>query len=165
MCPAGKNSISTGNDRVEDCLSDRVCGNGWRTPGEECDDGNVNDGDGCSSGCTVECGYYCSEAEPNVCTTDCGDGILAGAEVCDDAEASEGCLDDCTGDQHGWVCDNTACDVSVCEEVCGNGVRTSGEECDDGNSQDGDGCSSGCTVECGFNCSEAEPNVCTTDCK
>ena len=26
---------------------------------EKCDDGNDNDGDGCSSGCYIEEGYYC----------------------------------------------------------------------------------------------------------
>jgi cysteine-rich repeat protein len=31
------------------------CGNGVRDPGEECDDGNVVDGDGCSSDCRVTC--------------------------------------------------------------------------------------------------------------
>jgi cysteine-rich repeat protein len=32
-----------------------VCGNGVIEMGEQCDDGNTNDGDGCSSHCQVEC--------------------------------------------------------------------------------------------------------------
>jgi cysteine-rich repeat protein len=32
-----------------------VCGNGVLEAGEQCDDGNVTDGDGCSSHCQVEC--------------------------------------------------------------------------------------------------------------
>jgi cysteine-rich repeat protein len=32
-----------------------VCGNGKLEPGEECDDGNTKDGDGCSSICTNKC--------------------------------------------------------------------------------------------------------------
>lgn len=32
------------------------CGNKIVEPGEECDDGNFIDGDGCSSVCRVECG-------------------------------------------------------------------------------------------------------------
>ena len=74
------------------------------------------------------------------------DGILAGDEECDDGGAAEGCLDDCSGEQEGWVCSNTACGLSSCSEVCGDGVRTSGEGCDDGNTDDADGCSSSCTV-------------------
>jgi len=31
-----------------------VCGNGAVEPGEQCDDGNTSDGDGCSSKCTTE---------------------------------------------------------------------------------------------------------------
>ena len=31
----------------------------------ECDDGNVNDGDGCSSSCRVELGYTCVGGSPN----------------------------------------------------------------------------------------------------
>ena len=31
-----------------------ICGNGIVEPGEQCDDGNLNDGDGCSSLCLIE---------------------------------------------------------------------------------------------------------------
>ena len=37
---------------------------------KECDDENVDDFDGCTSGCKVETGYYCS-GEPSVCATRC----------------------------------------------------------------------------------------------
>jgi len=43
-----------------------TCGNGLLEPGEECDDGNVISGDGCSATCTVEAGYACS-GSPSVC--------------------------------------------------------------------------------------------------
>jgi len=36
------------------------CGNGVQETGEQCDDGNTNDGDGCSSSCTVE---FCDGTE------------------------------------------------------------------------------------------------------
>jgi len=54
--------------------------------------------------------------------------------------------------------------VSQCFESCGNGVRTVSEGCDDGNNLRNDGCSATCTIECGYSCSAAEPNVCTTTC-
>lgn len=40
------------------------CGDFLVQPGEECDDGNTNDGDGCDSTCQLE-GNYCAEVEPN----------------------------------------------------------------------------------------------------
>ncbi len=36
-----------------------ACGNGFRNSGEECDDGNKGDGDGCSATCQIESGYVC----------------------------------------------------------------------------------------------------------
>ncbi|MGH7339478.1 MAG: myxococcus cysteine-rich repeat containing protein, partial [Candidatus Rokuibacteriota bacterium] len=35
------------------------CGNGAQEPGEECDDGNAADGDGCSGACAIEPGFDC----------------------------------------------------------------------------------------------------------
>jgi cysteine-rich repeat protein len=43
-----------------------VCGDGTIDPDEECDDGDTNNGDGCSASCSVEVGYTCS-GEPSVC--------------------------------------------------------------------------------------------------
>jgi cysteine-rich repeat protein len=37
-----------------ECITDPVCGNSSVESGEECDDGNKTDGDGCSSGCMLE---------------------------------------------------------------------------------------------------------------
>ncbi len=39
-----------------------TCGDGNRTADEQCDDGDTEDGDGCSSSCTVENGYLCTDA-------------------------------------------------------------------------------------------------------
>ena len=44
-----------------------ACGNGIVEQGEECDDNNLNNNDGCSSTCTVESGYTCT-GTPSVCT-------------------------------------------------------------------------------------------------
>jgi len=37
-----------------DCGECPPCGNGEPDPGEECDDGNTEDGDGCSAECKLE---------------------------------------------------------------------------------------------------------------
>ncbi len=44
-----------------------ACGNGILDPGEQCDDGNVIAGDGCSANCTIESGFSCT-GQPSVCT-------------------------------------------------------------------------------------------------
>jgi cysteine-rich repeat protein len=47
-------------------LIETTCGDGLFDSGEECDDGNKTDGDGCSSACLVELGYSC-KFEPSTC--------------------------------------------------------------------------------------------------
>jgi|GEM_PF-6725391 len=42
------------------------CGDGL-TVKEACDDGNTADGDGCSSSCKVEVGFFCTSAQPSQC--------------------------------------------------------------------------------------------------
>lgn len=53
-----------------------VCGNGKMEAAEQCDDGNRDDGDGCSSRCRKEGG--------------CGDGVLQEDEECDDGNRIDG---------------------------------------------------------------------------
>lgn len=98
------------------------CGNGERTPGEACDDGNVEDGDGCSARCEVEPGWACWESELGVslCERTCGDGLVhAPVEECDDGDANSDTARD-------------ACRTSCRRANCGDGVLDSGEVCDDG---------------------------------
>ena len=66
---------------------------------ETCDDGNTNADDGCSLGCEIETGWTCTQVEPLSCATDCGDGIIAGDEECDDIWVSHG-VDIISGNQH-----------------------------------------------------------------
>ncbi len=40
-------------------VSQSVCGDAAVAEGEQCDDGNVLPGDGCSSECAIECGWKC----------------------------------------------------------------------------------------------------------
>src|SRR5206468_2504671 len=66
-----------------------VCGNGILESGEECDDGNLVNGDGCSCTCTKE-----PPPPPPVC----GNGILEAGEACDDGNLvnGDGCSCTCT---------------------------------------------------------------------
>jgi cysteine-rich repeat protein len=58
-----------------------ICGDGLVRGGEQCDDNNLDDGDGCSSTCTVESGYTCDVSEPSICTDD--DECALGTHDCD----------------------------------------------------------------------------------
>ena len=128
------------------------CGDGVLDPGEQCDDGNNDDGDGCSADCTFE--------------SLCGDGVLDPGEQCDDGnnDDGDGCSAACTfeplcGDgvlDPGEQCDDGNNDdgdgcSAICtfEPLCGDGILDPGEQCDDGNNDDGDGCSADCTFEVG----------------
>jgi cysteine-rich repeat protein len=98
-----------------------ACGDGEtnEAAGEACDDGNLENGDGCDASCQAE--------------SMCGDGVAGPGEECDD----------------GNTLDGDGCDANCILEACGNGVvqAGSGEECDDGNTVDGDGCSASCGLE------------------
>ncbi|MCD6355842.1 MAG: hypothetical protein J7L66_01045, partial [Anaerolineaceae bacterium] len=56
-------------------IVDPECGDGNLDPGEQCDDGNNLDGDGCSATCTIEPG--------------CGNGILESGETCEVGEGGD----------------------------------------------------------------------------
>ncbi|TFH22239.1 MAG: DUF4215 domain-containing protein, partial [Myxococcales bacterium] len=137
---------STDNDG---CAS---CGDGSVDAGEECDDANDFDGDGCLSTCKA---------------ASCGDGRLwGGVEDCDAGEANsdtraDACRSDCT------------------LPVCGDGIADSDEECDDGNEDSADSCLPGCIAPwCGDGIlreevercddgdlnNDADPEACRYDC-
>lgn len=64
-CRAGECKSKCGDGRLFDFDTPADVDN---LPDEECDDGNLRDGDGCSSTCRIEAGYSCSvqsEAQPN----------------------------------------------------------------------------------------------------
>jgi cysteine-rich repeat protein len=90
--------------------------------GEQCDDGNRVNGDGCSADCRFERSY------------DCGDGILnRETEQCDSGA-------------------NNGSGPSSCREncilpYCGDGILDFSEICDDGNKLSGDNCSALCELE------------------
>ena len=59
-----------------------ICGDGVPDPGEQCDDSNLIDDDGCDSNCT---------------TTGCGNNITTTGETCDDGNliSGDGCSSEC----------------------------------------------------------------------
>lgn len=129
------------------------CGDGTLDAGEECDDGNTSNCDGCNSVCVAE---FCGDGVPNNgVTNSCTD---ASAEACDDGNtvAGDGCESNCT--------------VTIVE--CGDGKKVQNEGCDDGNTDNCDGCNADCTriddacgdgiLECGEQC-DGGAN-CNADC-
>ncbi|HEY4160031.1 MAG TPA: SUMF1/EgtB/PvdO family nonheme iron enzyme, partial [Polyangiaceae bacterium] len=48
--------------------------------------------------------------------------------------------------------------------ACGNGLIEGTEQCDDDNTDSGDGCSSTCRFESGWDCEQGEPTVCLAIC-
>ena len=68
------------------------CGNGMlNPPAETCDDGNRTGGDGCSPDCKTETDWICpTPGSPCLYTVVCGDGLVAGAETCDDHNTEAG---------------------------------------------------------------------------
>jgi len=136
-----------------DCSSAR-CGDGKVNPlnksagataaGEQCDDGNTTNGDGCDNNCMA---------------TTCGNGVRTGSEACDDGNATngDGCDINCTASGCGngikvasEACDdgnnapNDGCSATCVVEFCGDSVKNNGEACDtNGNSQQ---CNADCTA-------------------
>ena len=91
-----------GVDTTDVC--DGEHGDGRRVGTEQCDDGNVISGDGCTASCLVEEGWRCTGGgllTRDVCRPIPGDGIVTGTEQCDDGNVVRV-----------WRC------VCVCGAVC-----------------------------------------------
>ena len=77
-------------ERVDDTL----CGNGLRDLGENCDDGDTDNGDGCDEYCQVESGFFCPVSY--LCFllsgNQCGNGYYQPqlGEGCDDGNNNNG---------------------------------------------------------------------------
>ena len=111
--------------RVDAGADEVTCGDGVQNPGEACDDGNLVDGDGCDSNCTL---------------TGCGNGVVTAGEQCDDGNHAPGgcCSPSCQFAAAGSPCDDgnlctngDACSAGVCAgaaepaPACHGAARTS----------------------------------------
>ena len=117
------------------------CQNGFVDIGEECDDGNAIDGDGCTAGCIVE---YC------------GDGVVNnnGAEDCDPGgTADECCTSGCLFVPAGTVCSGTGeqCTAPQCDGAgsCGSTNLPNGTPCTDNDE---------CTISSACQAGQCEPD-------
>ncbi len=176
----------------QDCMdSCTVCGDGYKSPAEECDDGNLVSGDGCSELCMVDSiPPPASSSGPAVC----GNGTTEIGEQCDDSNTTsgDGCSATC---QTEYYCCNASTGLCPTRTVpgscvsgiynasqltcgtscvlCGDQQVDTGEQCDNDPAPptSGDGCSATCTTEtlCGNGIIDAgevcdgEPG-CAVDC-
>jgi cysteine-rich repeat protein len=163
VCDEGLNNSDSESNACRLSCVRAGCGDGVIDAGEDCDDANRANNDGCDASCIVETGFNCI-GEPSACLAICGDGLVLGAERCDDGNAisGDGCSEVCAVET-GFKC---AGQPSDCGPLCGDGLirgdTTFVETCDDGNRTNGDGCNIVCLVENNFTC-VGEPSVCTAN--
>jgi cysteine-rich repeat protein len=157
LCPVGQ-----ALDPADPAGCIPACGDGERTGDEACDDGNNDDGDGCTADCRWEL--------PAAWAAACGVGTYGARDGCDcgcgavDPDCADDTLASCELNRCGdrldgpWVpdlSDPTTCVLNQCGDQFPGEVET----CDDGNTTPGDGCDALCQVEPGFVCT---PGTCQT---
>jgi cysteine-rich repeat protein len=99
--------------RVDIGADEASCSDGTVDPGEQCDDSNLVDCDGCDSNCTW--------------STTCGNDIVCGAEQCDDGNVVDGdcCSSGCEFEALGSDCtDGNACTI---DDACDGAGTCAGD--------------------------------------
>ncbi len=130
--PCNEDGVCDSDETETGCPSDCPppspdCGNGELDGAEECDDGNTDDGDGCSAACRTHPCYVCNNAEPTVCILDCslgascceavcGNGFIDEGETCDDQNVTDG--DGCSSDCAEEMCFSCTGQPSQCQLDC-----------------------------------------------
>ena len=166
-------------------IKDAACGNTKVEPGEQCDDGNTEDGDGCSASCQWE-KPDCSNLSLQLSHS----GTYVPVEVQAKLSSNPGfqleSLDRWNEDpitigslstlkhsytKHGryivtlvgknmlsWANITWSCqkELILSHSICWDKKIEHLEQCDDGNSEDGDGCSSSCQLET-IDCQKIQP--------
>ena len=140
------------------------------------DDGNKINGDGWSSTCAIEYGWFCfggSSTKRDIWTEVCGDGTRVNtlSTYCDDGNNlnGDGWSMAC-GIEHGWKCDGgNLTTKDSWSEICGDGIRfnTNTTYCDDGDLTVGDGWNSSWAVETGWEWSggnSTKEDICSEIC-
>ena len=140
--PAGTPYECTYN--FEDC-GPQSCGNGVREVGEECDDWNNVNGDGCCADCLNEDAPYCGDGIVNQASEVCDlGGLQLTDESCSHFDAYTSGLVGCYASGTPYEC---TYDFSNCgDQDCGNGVVETGEECEPPSLN---GCDANCMWESG----------------
>ena len=178
-CACGAPDPDCGNSAlpVGGCTNDEICapdgtctscGNASLDTGETCDAalpaktecGPLGYQPG-QVGCTAACKWDYDECEPLVT---CGNGQLDVPELCDgnDIQAGLDCSD------YGRTSGSLSC-AAGCAIVttgcytCGDGNIEGPEACDDFGTANGNGCSSACAIETGFQCT-GTPSSCAPIC-
>lgn len=145
-CPNGCNSGK--------CKPGPVCGNNSLETGEQCDDGNKTNNDGCSATCMKESSDTCTDSDGGYVPTVRGTATAKTLQATDFCSA-DGTLREykCAGADSitstTYTCANT-CENGACvpaTNICGNRITEPPELCDDGNLSDNDGCNSTCKTE------------------
>ena len=164
VCVSCNKNEECGDDKLcirRACVPAPVCGNGEKELGEQCDDGNADDGDDCSNRCRLGNGNVCTdnrqcesnrcpdgfcrpcdsndqcasgECRDGKCTDLCGNGALDSGEECDEGAANSDVLVD-------------RCRTDCRRAYCGDGISDAAEQCDDGNAVAGDGCDRYCRLQ------------------
>ncbi|HYC01208.1 MAG TPA: DUF4215 domain-containing protein [Candidatus Limnocylindrales bacterium] len=135
-CDDGLGNSNTTPDACRENCTEPICGDGVTDTGEECDDGNMDEDDGCTTACTS-----------------CGNGSTSGPEACDDGNNDNGdcCAADCTFEAAGSSCTDAPDGVCTSPQCNGAGVCAEAPDNQGGACDDGDECSSASACNLG-NC-------------